>query len=377
MNSSCHRYLLNYRGYVLSYLNGILMLAIPLPFVAALLLCVTAVLLRYRYPQTSQKPFWFIMLCALMITVVGLRWTFDIALFRFLQPVLGASVPVAAWLCFAGAHRSKPLSLLHCLGPVVVLVGSFSYSYIWDGTIDLLLISLYLSYGCLLLKSSFNFPEHVRLSDVSNVLYAERTAGIALLFSALVDSIISYDILLLNAQHTDLILSIGYLVLIPAIVGAVVVVSTSTSPTPKKNQQQSELSTLNSIQDEVEALIPTVSLDEDKEVTQIVAKFDALMKDHQVFKDPDLSLNRVARKLGIPARKISSAVNQTHHQNISKVINAYRIEHAKTLLMQSDEAITDIFLSSGFQTKSNFNREFSRITGQTPSEYRSSPQVLD
>ena len=55
---------------------------------------------------------------------------------------------------------------------------------------------------------------------------AERTAiGIALLFSALVDSIISYDILLLNAQHTDLILSIGYLlVLIPAIVGAVVVV---------------------------------------------------------------------------------------------------------------------------------------------------------
>ncbi|OEF87966.1 helix-turn-helix domain-containing protein [Vibrio splendidus] len=354
-----------------------MMLAIPLPFIAALLLCVTAVLLRYRYPQTSQKPFWFIMLCALMITVVGLRWTFDIALFRFLQPVPGASVPVVAWLCFAGAHRSKPLSLLHCLGPVVVLVGSFSYSYIWDGTIDLLLISLYLSYGCLLLKSSFNFPEHVRLSDVSNVLYAERTAGIALLFSALVDSIISYDILLLNAQHTDLILSIGYLVLIPAIVGAVVVVSTSTSPTPKKNQQQSELSTLNSIQDEVEALIPTLSLDEDKEVTQIVAKFDALMKDHQVFKDPDLSLNRVARKLGIPARKISSAVNQTHHQNISKVINAYRIEHAKTLLMQSDEAITDIFLSSGFQTKSNFNREFSRITGQTPSEFRSSSQVLD
>ncbi|OMO29467.1 hypothetical protein BH582_18050 [Vibrio sp. 10N.222.47.A9] len=60
------------------------MLAIPLPFVAALLLFITAVLLRYSYPQTSQKPFWFVMLCAFMITVVGLRWTFDIALFRFL-----------------------------------------------------------------------------------------------------------------------------------------------------------------------------------------------------------------------------------------------------------------------------------------------------
>ncbi|PMN48942.1 AraC family transcriptional regulator [Vibrio lentus] len=348
-----------------------MMLAIPLPFVAALLLFITAVLLRYRYPQTSQKPFWFIMLCALMITVVGLRWMFDIALFRFLQPVLGASVPVAAWLCFAGAHRSKPLSLLHCLGPVVVLVCSFLYEHIWGGAIDLLLISLYLGYGCLLLKSSFNFPEHVRLSDVSNVLLAERVAGIALLFSALVDGIISYDILLLNAQHTDLILSIGYLVLIPLIVGAVVVVSTSSAPIQEQNQQQSELTTSNHYPEAID--VSSTSLEVDEEVTQIVAKFDALMKDHQVFKDPDLSLNRVARKLGIPARKISSAVNQTHHQNLSKVINAYRIEHAKTLLIQSDEAITDIFLSSGFQTKSNFNREFSRITGQTPSEYRSSP----
>ncbi len=353
------------------------MLAIPLPFVAALLLFITAVLLRYRYPQTSQKPFWFIMLCALMITVVGLRWTVDIALFRFLQPVLGASVPVTAWLCFTGGHRSKPNTHLHWLGPVAVLVGSFFYEHLWGGAIDILLISLYLGYGCLLLKSSFNFPEHVRLSDVSNVLLAERVAGFALLFSALVDGIISFDILQLNAQHIDLILSISYLVLIPAIVGTVIVVSTSTSLIQKQNQQQSELPILNSLPDAADALITTVSFDEDKDVTQIVAKFDALMRDHQVFKDPDLSLNRLARKLGIPARKISSAVNQTHNENISKVINAYRVEYAKILLKQSDETITDIFLNSGFQTKSNFNREFSRITGQTPSEFRSSPQVLD
>ncbi|MCZ8485550.1 hypothetical protein O9993_06705 [Vibrio lentus] len=72
------------------------------------------------------------------------------------------------------------LSLLHCLGPVCSCQ-SF-YSYIWDGTIDSLLISLYLGYGCRLLKSSFNFPEHVRLSDVSNVLLAERVAGFACCF---------------------------------------------------------------------------------------------------------------------------------------------------------------------------------------------------
>ncbi|WP_116870923.1 helix-turn-helix domain-containing protein [Vibrio splendidus] len=349
------------------------MLAIPLPFVAALLLLMTGVLLRCRYPQTSQKPFWFIILCALMVTVVGLRWTVDIALFRFLQPILGASVPAAAWLCFAGAHRSKPNTNLHWLGPIAVLVGSLFYTHLWAGTLDVLLIFLYLGYGGLLLKSSSTVPEQVRLTDISKVLVAERVAGVMLLFSALVDSVLSYDILLLNAQHTNLILSISYLVLIPAIVSAVMVVSIST-PAEEKNQQVQVFSPMSQRSPEEAS-----SLDKDQaeETAQIMAKFDALMSEHQLFKDPDLSLNRLARKLGIPARKISSAVNQTHQQNISKVINAYRVEYAKALLKQTDEAITDIFLSSGFQTKSNFNREFSRITGQTPSEFRSSPQVLD
>ncbi|CAH6784961.1 AraC family transcriptional regulator [Vibrio chagasii] len=348
------------------------MLAIPLPFVAALLLLMAGVLLRCRYPQTSQKPFWFIILCALMVTVVGLRWTVDIALFRFLQPILGASVPAAAWLCFAGAHRSQSSTHLHWLGPIAVLVGSLFYTHLWAGTLDVLLILLYLGYGGLLLKSSSTVPEQVRLTDISKVLVAERVAGVMLLFSALVDSVLSYDILLLNAQHTNLILSISYLVLIPAIVSAVMVVSIST-PAEEKNQQAQAFSPMSQRSPEEAS-----SLDKDQaeETAQIMAKFDALMREHQLFKDPDLSLNRLARKLGIPARKISSAVNQTHQQNISKVINAYRVEYAKALLKQTDEAITDIFLSSGFQTKSNFNREFSRITGQTPSEFRSSPQML-
>lgn len=345
------------------------MLAIPLPFVTALLLFVVGVLVRCRYPQSSQKPFWFIILCALMVTMVGLRWTVDIALFRFLQPVLGASVPVMAWLCFSSAHRSKPNKHLIWLGPVAVLVCASLYQYLWPGVVDVLLILLYFGFGMALLMSSFGMPKFVRLTHLSRVLVAERVVGGLLLFSALVDGVLSHDILMLNAQHTDVILSVSYLVLIPAIVGAVMVVSLSTPPEVEIDRSQSSPKDIN--------LLAT-SLDEDnsQETAQIISKFDALMRQHQVFKDPDLSLDRLARKLGIPARKISSAINQTYQQNISKVINAYRIDHAKVLLKNSDEAITDIFLSSGFQTKSNFNREFSRITGQTPSEFRHSPQDL-
>jgi len=86
--------------------------------------------------------------------------------------------------------------------------------------------------------------------------------------------------------------------------------------------------------------------------------------------DPELTLSKLTRKLGVPAKQISIAVNQVHEQNISKLINEYRINHAKQSLLTSQDTITQIFMNSGFQTKSNFNREFLRMTQMTPSEFR-------
>jgi AraC-like DNA-binding protein len=83
-----------------------------------------------------------------------------------------------------------------------------------------------------------------------------------------------------------------------------------------------------------------------------------------------LTLSKLSRKLLIPAKQISTAINLVYQQNISKVINEYRIQHAKQAILSSDETITQVFMNSGFQTKSNFNREFARIVGMTPSEFR-------
>ncbi|MEH0759853.1 helix-turn-helix transcriptional regulator [Vibrio sp. 16] len=74
--------------------------------------------------------------------------------------------------------------------------------------------------------------------------------------------------------------------------------------------------------------------------------------------------------VGHPVTKRSSAVNQVHQRNISKLINEYRIQHAQKALVETKDSITQISLSSGFQTKSNFNREFSRVSGMSPSQYR-------
>ena len=57
-------------------------------------------------------------------------------------------------------------------------------------------------------------------------------------------------------------------------------------------------------------------------------------------------------------------------RNVSQVLNEYRIEEAKRLLARSDLPVTTILFEVGFQTKSNFNREFLRVAGMTPSDYR-------
>ena len=51
-------------------------------------------------------------------------------------------------------------------------------------------------------------------------------------------------------------------------------------------------------------------------------------------------------------------------------INKLRIDHACQLLNDSQKQITEIIYAADFNTKSNFNREFRRIIGETPSQWR-------
>lgn len=59
-----------------------------------------------------------------------------------------------------------------------------------------------------------------------------------------------------------------------------------------------------------------------------------------------------------------------HGRNISQIVNEYRVGDAKRRLVTTSEPVTTIMLESGFGTKSNFNREFLRVTGMTPTAFR-------
>lgn len=205
---------------------------------------------------------------------------------------------------------------------------------------------------------------------------AALMAGAMSLFSALIDSAMSIDFAFRAGKEALYILTIGHLIMLPLLSLAVVMVGIST-PVEEEEEAAAEESLiqpshdLTSISELTVKAEPLLSAERALEITQLL---DQLMQEKKLYLDPELTLNKLSRKLVIPAKQISTAVNLVHQRNISKLINEYRIEHAKQALRSCSDTITQIMLSSGFQTKSNFNREFSRVTGTTPSDYREQTQ---
>lgn len=102
----------------------------------------------------------------------------------------------------------------------------------------------------------------------------------------------------------------------------------------------------------------------------LLAKIDHLMAESQIFTDPNLTLARLGRRLGCPARQVSIAINRVTGQNVSRYISSFRVRRAAELLTSTDLPVTDVMLEAGFQSKSSFNTEFRRVCGMTPSDYR-------
>jgi AraC-like DNA-binding protein len=100
----------------------------------------------------------------------------------------------------------------------------------------------------------------------------------------------------------------------------------------------------------------------------LLARLDAYMCEARPWINPDLTLVALARKLGVPSKTLSAAVNLGHGENMARYVNRHRIAHACALLV-AGQSVNSAVYDSGFNTKSNFHREFQRIHHQTPSQW--------
>ncbi|WP_302723997.1 AraC family transcriptional regulator [Gilvimarinus gilvus] len=112
----------------------------------------------------------------------------------------------------------------------------------------------------------------------------------------------------------------------------------------------------------------------DEEKQSLFNRWQTLVEEQSLYRaEPTITLSRAARMLGVPARQLSQAVNGVYGASFSQHLNNVRVEKAKQLLLgHPNMNMTDIYLEAGFSTKSQFHREFSRVTATTPSAFRES-----
>lgn len=87
---------------------------------------------------------------------------------------------------------------------------------------------------------------------------------------------------------------------------------------------------------------------------------------------PDLSLWQVSRALKISTKTLSTACNRVAGKNFSALINAYRIENAKRMLLVKKErylTVDTIALRCGFRSRFAFNAAFKKKEGMTSTKW--------
>lgn len=88
-----------------------------------------------------------------------------------------------------------------------------------------------------------------------------------------------------------------------------------------------------------------------------------------------ISLELMAKELGVSKYVISRMFSKTFHCNFCKYVNKTRLNCARAYLENKDYSITDICLDCGFESQRTFNRVFKEEYKMTPREYRKQQSV--
>ena len=84
----------------------------------------------------------------------------------------------------------------------------------------------------------------------------------------------------------------------------------------------------------------------------------------------ELSLSKVAKAVYMSANHLSEKFKQVTGVNFVDYIARIRFEKARELLLKSNLRISEIAFTVGFQSLSQFNRVFKKLSGKSPTQFR-------
>ncbi|MGD1883327.1 MAG: helix-turn-helix domain-containing protein [Paracoccaceae bacterium] len=327
---------------------------LPIPAFAALVLAHLAA----RTLLSGGRPLLvaFLTACAVQSLLVALVLGYDTAWLQPVLPVSATVIPPLAWITLQDALISR-ISLRQVGFQGATPAFTLFCRIFAPETTDFVVPLVFAGYGVAilyLLRSSGDMPlARLDAGRVPKVLW--QVLGWALIASALSDVLIAFAFMtgnehwagwLITFSSSLILVLLGLLSGNPSASGVTGEDSADPAPPPKETS---------------------------KEDIEIVEALEAFLKREPMHLDPNLTLSRLARRLHLPEKRLSMAVNRSTGANVSRYVNTWRVRHACKLI-EEGAAVTDAMLDSGFNTKSNFNREFLRETGIPPSQWKQGMQ---
>ncbi|WP_299870060.1 AraC family transcriptional regulator [uncultured Hoeflea sp.] len=337
------------------------MVEFPLPWLVSILAVIAGVALvgNSRIPPYVRGFFClFLASLATIGVLVGLRLSYAMAWLTHVQPLVALVIGPSAYMGFLALTQESAQSLPKPLArnAAAMVLAQFAIAALVPASADVIILGFNIIYMVRIAGFLSRDPdEFVHVADgAMPVMRSALLATVALLgLMAASDALIVAAVLFAGDGRILQFLSgaagvfTAFVVLVALVLAPQVLRAPTTGIAPSPRQPEPS--------------------ENDR---RLLAALDAMMDETRLFSDNNLTLVRVARRLGVPSRLVSNAVNRCTGDNFSRYMNGFRIRHTQKLLRSTDLPVTEIMLEAGFVSKSSFNSEFRRIVGLTPSQYR-------
>lgn len=110
-----------------------------------------------------------------------------------------------------------------------------------------------------------------------------------------------------------------------------------------------------------------ILVEEDNTESPLIARARDFIDRNQA---EDLSLEAVAKAVNTSTFYFCKMFKRATGLTFTEYLSRVRVEKAKSLLLNPHIRISEVAFEVGFQSLSQFNRVFKKITGQSPSQYR-------
>jgi len=103
----------------------------------------------------------------------------------------------------------------------------------------------------------------------------------------------------------------------------------------------------------------------------VISQIEHLMTSSKTFLTDKITLKGLAETLGITSHQLSEILNQKLNKSFNQLVNEYRINEAKEILLQDpDRKILAVAYDVGFNSPSAFYKAFQKFLGMTPTRFR-------